>query len=74
LKETFPGEAIDIRADRDSLVLVGSASNPGVAERAMALVASAYSVPASKPPHRITQSEIFLIWLLFSHFNLSRQE
>jgi len=39
LKETFPGEAIDIRADRDSLVLVGSASNPGVAERAMALVA-----------------------------------
>jgi pilus assembly protein CpaC len=39
LKETFPSEAIDIRADRDSLVLVGSASNPGVAERAMALVA-----------------------------------
>lgn len=39
LKETFPEEAIDVRADRDSLALVGRASNPGVAERAMALLA-----------------------------------
>jgi len=39
LKETFPDEAIDIRADRDSLALVGRASNQGIADRAMALVA-----------------------------------
>jgi len=39
LKETFPDEAIDVRADRDSLALVGHASNPAVAERAMALIA-----------------------------------
>jgi len=39
LKETFPAETIDVRADRDSLALVGHASNPGVAERAMALIA-----------------------------------
>jgi len=39
LKETFPDEAIDVRADRDSLALVGHASNPAIAERAMALIA-----------------------------------
>ncbi len=39
LHETFPDEAIDVRADRDSLALVGHASAPGVAERAMALIA-----------------------------------
>jgi pilus assembly protein CpaC len=39
LKETFPDEAIDVRADRDSLALVGHASSPSVAERAMALIA-----------------------------------
>jgi len=39
LKETFPDEAVDVRADRDSLALVGHASSPGVAERAMALIA-----------------------------------
>ncbi len=39
LKETFPDEAIDVRADRDSLALVGHASNQSIAERAMALVA-----------------------------------
>jgi len=39
LKETFPEEAIDVRADRDALALVGHASNQGVADRAMALIA-----------------------------------
>ena len=39
LKDTFPEEAIDVRADRDSLALVGHASNATVAERAMALIA-----------------------------------
>jgi len=39
LKETFPDEAIDVRSDRDALALVGHASNPAVADRAMALVA-----------------------------------
>ncbi len=39
LKDTFPDEAIDVRADRDSLALVGQVSNPGAAERAMALIA-----------------------------------
>jgi len=39
LKETFPGEAIDVRADRDSLVLIGQASSQSVADRALALVA-----------------------------------
>jgi pilus assembly protein CpaC len=39
LKETFPDEAIDVRADRDALALVGRASHQSVAERAMALVA-----------------------------------
>jgi pilus assembly protein CpaC len=39
LKETFPEEAIDVRADRDALALVGRASSQGVADRAMALVA-----------------------------------
>jgi len=39
LKETFPDEAIDVRADRDSLALIGHASTPALAERAMALIA-----------------------------------
>ena len=39
LKETFPDEAIDVRANRDSLALIGRASNQAVADRALALVA-----------------------------------
>ncbi|MCU1275189.1 MAG: type and secretion system protein [Bryobacterales bacterium] len=39
LKDTFPGEAIDVRADGDSLSLIGHASSQPVADRAMALVA-----------------------------------
>jgi len=39
LKDTFPDEAIDVRADRDALALIGHASNQGVADRATALVA-----------------------------------
>lgn len=39
LKETFPGEDIDVRADRDTLALVGRASMQVIADRAMALLA-----------------------------------
>jgi len=39
LQETFPDEAIDVRADRDSLALIGHVGNPAIAERAMALIA-----------------------------------
>jgi pilus assembly protein CpaC len=39
LKDTFPDESIDLRADRDSLALIGRASSQSVADRAMALVA-----------------------------------
>jgi len=39
LKETFPGEDIDVRSDRDSLALVGHATTQAVADRAVALVA-----------------------------------
>ncbi len=38
LKETFPGEAIDVRAARESLALTGHASTSVIAERALALV------------------------------------
>jgi pilus assembly protein CpaC len=37
LRETFPGEEIDVRASRDSVALVGRASSQAVAERALAL-------------------------------------
>lgn len=39
LKESFPGEEIDVRADRDALALIGHASNQAAADRATALVA-----------------------------------
>jgi pilus assembly protein CpaC len=39
LKESFPDEAIDVRADRDALALIGHASNQAVADRATALLA-----------------------------------
>lgn len=39
LRETFPGEEIDVRAARDSVALVGRASTQAVAERALALAA-----------------------------------
>ncbi len=55
LKETFPDEAIDVRADRDSLALVGHASNPSVAEHAMALIAPQVKAVVNNlqlvPPH-----------------------
>ena len=38
LKETFADESIDVRADRDSLALIGHVSSPAIAERAMALI------------------------------------
>jgi pilus assembly protein CpaC len=39
LKETFADESIDVRADRDSVALIGHVSSPAIAERAMALIA-----------------------------------
>jgi pilus assembly protein CpaC len=41
LKDTFPGEQIDVRASRDSVALVGRASTQAVADRALALVTPA---------------------------------
>lgn len=38
LKETFPGEGIDLRISRDSASLNGKVSSPAVADRAVALV------------------------------------
>lgn len=40
VRESFPGEEIDIRASRDSLALVGKASSQALADRALALVAA----------------------------------
>jgi pilus assembly protein CpaC len=40
LRETFPDEDIDIRASRESLALVGSASSQATADRALALIAA----------------------------------
>ena len=42
LKETFPGEDIDLRASRDSMALVGRVSSQAVADKALALVAASY--------------------------------
>jgi len=39
LKESFPDEAIDVRADREALALIGHASTQAVADRATALLA-----------------------------------
>jgi pilus assembly protein CpaC len=39
LKESFPDEAIDVRADREALALIGHASSQAVADRATALLA-----------------------------------
>jgi len=40
VRDTFPGEEIDVRASRESLSLVGKASSQAVADRALALVAA----------------------------------
>jgi len=40
VRETFPDEQIDVRASRDSLALVGTASTQVIADRALALVAA----------------------------------
>ena len=40
VRETFPGEDIDVRAARDSLALVGTAGTQAIADRALALVAA----------------------------------
>ncbi|MFB3826368.1 MAG: type II and III secretion system protein family protein [Bryobacteraceae bacterium] len=41
LRETFPGEQIEVRATRESLALVGRVSSQAVADRALQLAASA---------------------------------
>jgi pilus assembly protein CpaC len=38
LKETFPGEAIDVRATKDSVAITGKVGSAATAERALALV------------------------------------
>jgi pilus assembly protein CpaC len=60
LRATFPGEAIDVHAARDSLALVGRASSQAVADKALALAAasskgavSALQVPAAMPERQI---------------------
>ena len=40
LRETFPGEQIDLLASRESLALVGHATSQAVADRALALIAA----------------------------------
>src|SRR5262249_16836733 len=59
LKDTFPGEQIDVRASRDSVALVGRASTQAVADRALALVAPAAKAAVSNltvaPPGRERQ-------------------
>jgi pilus assembly protein CpaC len=40
VRETFPGEDIEVKAARESLSLVGKASSQAVADRALALVAA----------------------------------
>jgi len=40
VRDTFPGEEIDLRASRDSLALVGKVSTQALADRALALVAA----------------------------------
>ena len=39
LRETFPGESVDVRASRDALSLIGHVSSQAVADRALALAA-----------------------------------
>ncbi|SPF53569.1 Type II and III secretion system protein [Candidatus Sulfopaludibacter sp. SbA4] len=40
VRDTFPGEEIDLRSSRDSLALVGNVSSQSLADRALALVAA----------------------------------
>ncbi|MCC7156885.1 MAG: pilus assembly protein N-terminal domain-containing protein [Bryobacterales bacterium] len=42
LREAFPGEQIDVRATKDSMVLVGRVSSPVAAEKALALAVTAF--------------------------------
>jgi len=60
LRATFPGEAIEVHAARDSLALVGRASSQAVADKALALAAttskgavSALQVPGATPDRQI---------------------
>ena len=60
LRESFPGEAIDVRPTRDSVTLVGRVSGQSVAERALALAAgsmkgavSALRVEAPGPERQV---------------------
>jgi pilus assembly protein CpaC len=60
LRETFPGEEIEVRPSRDSLALVGRASSAAVAERALALASAsvkgavnALRVPPAEPDRQV---------------------
>ncbi len=60
LRETFPGEQIDVRASRDSVALVGRVSSQAVSERALALAAgtmkgavSALRTPPAAPDRQV---------------------
>jgi pilus assembly protein CpaC len=61
LREAFPNEDIDVRVSRDSVVLVGRASSPAVAERALALVGASYKGAVSNlmvPPPPIEKQVV----------------
>jgi pilus assembly protein CpaC len=60
LRATFPGEAIEVHAARDSLALVGRATTQAVADKALALASasskgavSALQVPAAAPDRQV---------------------
>jgi pilus assembly protein CpaC len=72
LKETFPGEEIDVRASRDSLALVGSVSSPAVAEMALALASASVkgAVNALRVPPAAPERQV-LLRVRFAELNRS---
>ena len=62
LRESFPGEEIDIRASRESMALVGRVSTQAVADRALALVAASVKGAVSnlKPPLPGMEKQVIL--------------
>ena len=62
LRESFPGEQIDLKAARDSLVLVGQVSTQAVADRALALITASVKGAVSnlKPPPPGIEKQVVL--------------
>jgi pilus assembly protein CpaC len=62
LRESFPGEEIDIRASRESIALVGRPSTQAVADRALALIAASFKGAVSnlKPPPLGMEKQVIL--------------